>query len=48
MNLLRIIQCLKIYFKGEFQNLGRYKDVPKIAKLHFLHCTDEQIRVLAP
>ena len=33
----------KSTFKGEFQDIGRYKDVPKIAIQHFPHGIDEQI-----
>lgn len=30
-------------FGGEFDFIGRYKDVPPDARENFLHCTDEQI-----
>lgn len=37
----------KSIFNGEFQYVGRYKDVPKIARQNFPHCTDEQIMHIA-
>lgn len=37
----------KSIFKGEFLYVGRYKDVPKIVRQHFPHCTDEQIMHIA-
>ena len=37
----------KYAFNGEFQFVGRYKDVPETARQHFPHCTDEQIMHVA-
>src|SRR5690606_10054485 len=33
----------KSIFKKEFQYIGRYKDVPEVARQNFPHCTDEHI-----
>ncbi len=33
----------KSIFNSEFQYLGRYRDVPEIARQNFPNCTDEQI-----
>ncbi|MGL1885569.1 MAG: VOC family protein [Reichenbachiella sp.] len=37
----------KAVFGNEFQYIGRYKDVPDIARQNFQNCTDEQIMHIA-
>ena len=37
----------KSVFGGEFQYIGRYKDVPKTARQHYPYSTDEQIMHIA-
>ena len=33
----------KSIFGGDFQYVGRYKDMPKMGRENYPHCTDEQI-----
>ncbi|MBC3540170.1 VOC family protein [Rufibacter sediminis] len=37
----------KSIFNKDFQYIGRYKDVPEIARQNFPYCTDEQIMHIA-
>lgn len=46
-NCEKAFNFYKSVFGGEFQYVGRYKDVPEIARKNFPNCTDDQIMHIA-
>ena len=42
-NCEKAFDFYKSVFNKEFKFIGRYKDVPEIARQHFPHCEDEHI-----
>jgi PhnB protein len=46
-NCEEAFEFYKSVFNKEFQYIGRYKDVPEVARQNFPHCTDEHIMHVA-
>lgn len=42
-NCEKAFDFYKSVFSKEFKFIGRYKDIPKMARQHFPHCEDEHI-----